>query len=286
MKTTINSNKLIEPMKRPSCLGILVGTVVLALAVQTATAQTIIYQETFGGNSSTDLNGTSPDVASGYAGGTAGATWQAGGNWNTDGVYSYDLTPGGYSGGCALLPFTPQAGFIYTLSIDNPVIYTGGNKTAWNGIGFTSATPSDWTDSAATAASTSEWPNPVYWGLLRYGQPSPDASFSGPSTSGGQNSTTVAAGHLAITLDTSAADWTVTWSFDNGASTRTETILAANIPTINYVGIDGSASSSWGGHAGQTVDNFLLTAAAVPEPSVFAMLCFGALALVARRRRN
>jgi hypothetical protein len=272
-------------MRKLTHLGLLTGAVAVALAAQTVTAQTVIYSETFGGDSSTDLNGTTLDVASGYAGGAAGATWQAGGNWNTDGIYSYDLSPGGYSGGCALLPFTPQSGYIYTLSIDNPVTITSENKTAWNGVGFTSATPSDWTDSAATAASTSEWPNPVYWGLLRYGGPSTDASFSGPSTGGGAGSATVAAGKLAITLDTSAADWTVTWSFDNGASTRTETILAADIPTINYVGINATASSSWGGHAGQTADNFLLTATAVPEPSVFAMLGIGLLGLLTLRRR-
>jgi hypothetical protein len=286
MKTKTNANNSIQPMIKPPCLGVLAGAAVLALAIQTTTAQTTVYRETFGGNSSTDLNGTSLDVASGYAGGAAGATWQAGGNWNKDGVYSYDLSPGSYSGGCALLPFTPLSGYTYTLSIDNPVIYTAGNKTAWNGVGFTSGTPSDWTDSAATAASTSEWPNPVYWGLLRYGGPSTDASFSGPSTAGGVGSTTVDAGHLAITLDTSAADWTVTWSFDNGASTRTETILAADIPTINYVGINATASSSWGGHAGQAVGNFLLTATPVPEPASLAVIGLGALALVARRRRN
>jgi hypothetical protein len=283
MKSTTNANSSIKPMEKPSCLGVLVGAAVLALAVQTSIAQTTIYQDTFGGNSSTDLNGTSLDVASGYAGGTLGAMWAASGNWNKDGVFAYDTGPN--DGGTALLPFTPQSGYIYTLSANN--IGVAANNSTWIGIGFTYGVGSDWTD---PVSSTSDWLGagaaPVLWGLCRDGTLSTssfDASFIGTSTTGGANMTTHGVDSFTLTLDTTGTDWSVTWNFDG--DTRTTTVTQAFGQGINYVGFSANATTATGfHHDGQAIDNFLLTATQVPEPSVFAMLGLGLLAVVVRRR--
>jgi hypothetical protein len=270
-------------MRKLTHLGLLTGAVAVALAAQTVTAQTVIYSETFGGDSSTDLNGTSLDVASGYAGGTLGATWAASGNWNKDGVFAYDTGPD--DGGTALLPFTPQSGFIYTLSANN--IGVAATNSTWIGIGFTYGVGSDWSD---PVASTTDWLGsgaaPVLWGLCRDGTlatSSTDATFVGPGTASGMGTTTHGASAFTLTLDTTGGgDWSVTWNLDG--QIRTTTVTEAFGQSIQYVGFSANATTSSGyHHDGHAIDNFQLVA--VPEPSVFAMLGIGLLGLFALRRR-
>ncbi|MGC9261747.1 MAG: hypothetical protein ACP5I8_16915, partial [Phycisphaerae bacterium] len=80
------------------------------LAVGTVSASTI-YSDTFPGNGSATLNGTSPATDA------TGATWTVsnasdGTGWQNNGASNLDS----YAGPTATLPFTPVTGQIYTLS--------------------------------------------------------------------------------------------------------------------------------------------------------------------------
>ena len=68
---------------------------------------TIIFQDDFDGGSGTNLHGTTPDIT------TGGASWTANSTFKADGSVS---TSGGNQAS-ASLPFTPQAGKIYELTV-------------------------------------------------------------------------------------------------------------------------------------------------------------------------
>ena len=90
-----------------------------------------------------------------------------------------------------------------------------------------------------------------------------DTSFlgyaGGNHTFGGVASSTISATSLIITIDTTAADWNVTWDFNSDGVDRTETVLAADVPNINYVGF---SSTDTAGTA--TITSFLLDGPAPP----------------------
>ncbi len=50
----------------------------------------------------------------------------------------------------------------------------------------------------------------------------------------------ISATSLIITIDTTNADWEVTWDYNGDGLDRTETVLAADVPNINYVGFSTS----------------------------------------------
>ena len=89
------------------------------------TEASTIYNETFSGLSTTDLNGTAPDTT------TGGEVWSSSTDWNKDGSTDA-LSTGGDS---AFLAFTPETGKVYTLSatLDTP------SGPAWAAIGFVEA---------------------------------------------------------------------------------------------------------------------------------------------------
>jgi hypothetical protein len=236
----------------------------LALSASSLVAQTTVYFDDFSGDSATDLNGTVPDTASGYGGGTASAPWLAGGNLNADGIVANDLPPsGGVLGlGAALLPFSPQFGYRYVLSAD--IIGSTANTNRYIGVGFTHGADAAWL--ADPGNSSAYWLspatfNPVLWALSRFGSatPSVDQAFAGPGTAGAVNSTTTSARTLKITLDTRGTNWTVTWALlTNGTTTGWVTYTNSTILPdfdIQYVGF-----TSQGNNVGQRIGNFTLTA--------------------------
>jgi hypothetical protein len=64
------------------------------------------------------------DTTSGLYGGTSGATWQAVTAATTDGADALTKTSG--DGGYAFLPFTPVAGYVYTLTMNFTFPASGG----------------------------------------------------------------------------------------------------------------------------------------------------------------
>lgn len=146
---------------------------IIGLAASVAPADTVtIYEDSFSGSGS--LNGATPDVLD-----TNAAKWyqadQNGGQTGTiDGVARL---PHGGVPSLAVLPFTPEAGHVYTVSAD----ITCGASGAWGLVGFMEST-----------TLSPYWYTPNIksdWNLVRTG-----------------TSATVSS-----SLDTSGAGWTNTW---------------------------------------------------------------------------
>src|SRR5450756_2488055 len=99
----------------------------LAGAVQ-AQVTNIIYQDNFG--RSGRLDGSTPSQAD-----TANATWHAWPQLITDGseISVTNLNPGQPPFNNAFLPFTPQAGHVYTLTVST--LGLGGNQN-WLAAGY------------------------------------------------------------------------------------------------------------------------------------------------------
>ena len=245
-----------------------------ALALAAGSAQAgIIYQDNFdndieGTPTTGNLNGTTPDTT------TGGNTWLADTDvrrdWQADGSIDSGADPvAANNNGYAFLPFTPEAGKVYTLSIDLNV--TSGK---WFALGFmsdNSTTSGGFYDESTGDGSP--------WMLLR-GNGTAGKSFAGPGTGVGEAGTLSSrdGNTVSIVLDTTGTDWVAT--FNNGTASNSHTYTSTDISDdINYVGF-GRQTNAIG-----SVDNFSLTA--VPEPSSAAILGLGlgGFALTLRRRK-
>ena len=199
----------------------------------------VVFQDDFSGNGAA-LNGTAPDTRPGSE------VWDSDSGLFDNGTVS----AGSNTTASATLPFTPESGFLYTLELDVDV--TSGDND-WVGLGFLS-TGSDFFISSG-----------ISWMLARDTESNGMQTFLGTGTTGNEGHTQPA-GELAlkIVLDTQDSNWSVEW-FANGSSLR-ETTFTTN-PSIGRVGFGRNNT------AAGSVDNFSLSASAVPEPSSF--LCLG-----------
>jgi len=221
-----------------------------------------IYMERFGGSGANNLSGKAPDVRPGQE------TWVAGSAIKQDGSKSTGGT------NSAWLPFVPQAGTVYSLSLDvNPDISTSSD---WFAVGFSQGN--------ATGSFHDGGNNAAAWILNRMDDASASAfqTFMGPVTASGASHNPdpdkVGWINLEVLLDTRAANWTVTWLAD-GDVLRGPVAYGTN-PTINYVGFAG-----YGNTTGM-FDNFVLQT--VPEPMTLTLLTLTGAALggYVRRRRS
>ena len=113
--------KIPVPCVLASCVGLFLSTA--------GAGATVIYADDFSGPAGTDLNDTAPDIRSGTDGGNSAARWIAFNAFDADGTVGNEV-----QSSCALLPFIPGAGEIYTLSLD---VNTTGGGVDWLALGFT-----------------------------------------------------------------------------------------------------------------------------------------------------
>jgi hypothetical protein len=223
-----------------------------------------IYAHSFGGSSTSGLNGVVPNT-DGYTGTAGPHAWHAHAVFHADG--SINATN---PGGSASLPFVPVANNVYTFKAEL-------NATAANAFlefGFQAVDNID-----ANLAPIQA----VAWVRMRGtpGQVNGVELFTGPSTTGpalgfGLQNNNVPAGlvELSIVLDTTQPNWRATW-FANGTPLANHT-YAIN-PTINFIGVAaGNATAA-------TLDNLSLTSA-VPEPASAALAAVAGTVLLIRRR--
>ncbi|MEN1678386.1 MAG: autotransporter-associated beta strand repeat-containing protein [Planctomycetota bacterium] len=220
-----------------------------------AAAQVTLYSDDFSGDGSIGLDGTIPDVS------TSGAAWIAGSQILDNGAVTGAGDPPGARFN-AFLPFTPTTPGEYTLTsvYSNPV----GNLNDWMATGFASTLPPSLNQPLSSGASNG-FAGPSLWALTRHLEDAGtinDRAYLGlaggpgsSTTQGGADALTSAAQGVTITVDTTLPDWVVTWDFaSDDVIDRTETVLAANVPAINYVVIGSN------GEAGApVVDSFVLT---------------------------
>jgi len=210
-------------------------------------AQTTIYSQTFNGGA-TSLNQTAPTTAVPFAGGASSAIWRdtlqlnqptnvldANGSWT------------GLDGDSATLPFTPENGYVYTLTVS---MTFSGYPGSWIGAGFVQnyayvpvATPAA-TDGRFTAGSQ----NGINWAIFTASTGNLQW-FGGPATSNTIGTITAivpAASYkqhtMVFTLDTTGAQWKATCSMDGKAAVTSLTNSSgvytyATNPTITAVGL-------------------------------------------------
>ncbi|HEY1790263.1 MAG TPA: hypothetical protein VGJ73_19110, partial [Verrucomicrobiae bacterium] len=92
----------------------------------------MVYSNAFNGGA-VNINGTAPTVANSYAGGASSATWNDVLGANDTGDLQANGTDNSTLGDSWLLPFSPQSGFVYTLTAS--LTFTG-SPGSWIGFGF------------------------------------------------------------------------------------------------------------------------------------------------------
>jgi alpha-glucosidase len=191
----------------------------------------IIYSNAFNGGAVT-INGTAPTVANDYAGGTSSAVWNSVSGTIDPTAMLANGTVDTHENS-VLLPFTPQSGYIYTLtaSVTLPSMTSG----KWINLGFA--------QNNATNISTSRFADsPVngYAFMIGTAAVATEQFWSGPRGTGtliGNQELMSAAGihTLQIRLDTTGAKW-IASAFVDGTQLGTNYSYASQ-PPIGVVGI-------------------------------------------------
>jgi hypothetical protein len=238
-------------------LALLISLILLPL---NEVSSAIIYSESFVGTDPVAaLNGSSPDVAENFAGGSSTATWIATSQYLNDGTVA---TTNSHS---ALLPVDVQSGYIYTLTGS---VTTGSTASGWLSLGFTRGT-------SAIPQNGNHYGNGGTAWMLKHGSGSIQTAFE--AQAGIQGAGTVnGTANFTIILDTSTPAWSIRWLL-NGNQVRTETYTTN--PDINYVGFGSSGMIG-------TISNFSLSAVAVPEPSRALLLLTSTFAITITGRRR
>src|SRR5690348_15888824 len=92
----------------------------------------IIYSNAFNGGA-VNIRGTAPNSANSFFGSTNTATWNDALGVNDTNAFYANGTVGTGLGDSILLPFTPQFGYVYTLTASVTFISDPGS---WIGLGF------------------------------------------------------------------------------------------------------------------------------------------------------
>jgi len=166
-----------------------------------------IYSERFDGDASESLDGR--------ALGVEGVAWQADPSWKADGTGT---------GKNAYIPFVPQPGKIYTLSLEVKTQPGGGG---WLGWGFMKSNPMDKPVLPHSDA-------PLSWILVRSNKAQPIETFLGPRTAGKASHPGLSSRKTGLVLNTTKKKWTVEWLV-GGTSFRGPESLPK--PSIGYIGI-------------------------------------------------
>jgi hypothetical protein len=216
---------------------LLLAGLIASLLPSLGSAQTTIYSDTFTGGA-TNVNQQSPTVALDNAGAASSAIWKDGANST---MLYQNGTVNTTAGDSVLLPFTPEKGYIYTLTAS--VTFTG-NPGSWVGAGFAE---NYYYPGAGNSQFNQATVNGYDWAILTESSGNVQW-FSGPSTTGpefNQNAffTAGTGTHtLVLTLNTTGTKWTMSCEVDGNTAGSTYTYTTN--PLITAVGLTQHALTS------------------------------------------
>lgn len=191
----------------------------------------ILYSNYFNGGL-WSIGGMPLTAANNLVGGT-NAAWVDASGINNTGKLEANGVSANTVGDSWLLPFTPHAGYVYTVTA---VVTLAGNPGSWVGVGFAQTIP---TNATGNAAMNSSAVNGYGWDILTSGTANLQA-FKGPAGVGqfvNINSfypVPPATYTNTVVLDTTGTNWTVTFYVNGvlGGSTN-----YTSLPPISAVGI-------------------------------------------------
>ena len=198
-----------------------------------------IYSNTFNGGA-VNINQQEPTVATDNAGAAISAIWKDAGNSKM--LYA-DGTVNTAAGDSVLLPFTPENGYIYTLTAS---VTFSGDPGSWIGAGFAE---NYWYSGSGNAQFNESGVNGYDWAILTESSGNVQY-FSGP---GGTNQlfnqngffTAGTATHtLTLTLNTTGAQWVISCAVDGNQAGSTYTYTTQ--PTITAFGLTQHALTTPG----------------------------------------
>lgn len=208
--------------------------------ISIGTAQ-IIYSNAFNGGP-VNINGTAPTVANNYAGGASGANWNDALGINDTGALWANGNDNSSLGDSWLLPFYPQAGYVYTLTAS--LTFTG-NPGSWVGLGFAQNDPIN--ISLGDGRFSDSGVNGYDWLILN--EPSGNVQyFTGPRGTAPDifNGTGFTGGpqtlKVQVVLDTTGGSWSMT-AYVNGVQMGSPVAYSSN-PPIGAVGITQTSLSA------------------------------------------
>lgn len=199
---------------------------------------TLIYSNAFDGTFGVNITNTPADYEGGTLGGQSGTNWlDALGANNTNALYA-DGTMGTGQGDAWLLPFVPQANYVYTMTASANFFSSPGT---WVGAGFCNYY-------GITNTSNARFNNGgVDFGILTESSQNVQA-FAGPNAAAGYANVngiwTPPTGIHTLTtiLDTTGTKWVVA-CFVDGVQASTNFPYASN-PTIRGVGLSQNGGTA------------------------------------------
>jgi len=199
----------------------------------------IIYSNAFNGGA-TSLNRKFPAIATSSAGGSASAWWNCVSNSTTSFLHADGTI--GTTVNSVLLPFTPECGYVYTLtaSVTVPAMIAG----QWITMGFAATNPPP--NTAIDPRFGSTYVNGTPWTYLTEGNGG-DYFFPvrGTSTANAALMPSPGTYTVQLVLDTTGGQWKSS-EFVNDTQVGTTYTYVTN-PTITAVGIGQTALSSSSG---------------------------------------
>jgi len=224
----------VEKLKTMGSL--LLAGMILLFGCSIGNAQ-IIYSNAFNG-AAVNIDGTAPNMANDFAGGTSSATWHdALGVNDTNAVYANGDVGTGQPDSWTL-PFTPKPGYVYTLTAS---LTFSGNPGNWVGLGFAQRHSHNVPVGYGRFSDSSNGgPNGYDWIILTEANGNVQY-FAGPNNGTqliSQNGffTPGPGTHtVKVILDTTGTQWAMA-SYLDGVQVATDYTYETN-PTIGAVGI-------------------------------------------------
>jgi hypothetical protein len=259
--------------------------IITVLCGSTGRAQ-LIYSNNFSLGGSGTLEGTAPTVANTFAGGLSTSKWVMPGYSTNNGAFLANGSINFAQGNSAVLSFTPQSGYVYTL---NASITLTAGMANWIGLGFSGGPTPNQNQIPGQSVFSDPNEGGGYDWLILNGKTDNVQYFAGgkaanpmyaSSTGGLLNGAGTYS--IEIQLDTIGTLWSED-AFINGVEVGSTNFLStASNPTIKEVGIteNNPVTENNPGVGTATFNTIDLSAQPAPEPSVFALTGLGLIALL------